>query len=103
MSGSSITSLALYLNLLISFHPVSSSRGATSSEILWMQGGHSWDITDLKTSADGLKLFSASADSTVKLWALPEGRFLRAYIGYTNIIRALAVNSAGTLMACGGR
>jgi WD40 repeat protein len=74
---------------------------ANGAEIVWKQGGHSWDIVDLKQSKDGTKLFSASADVTVREWAMPEGKFVRTYYGHTNIIRALEVRADGSLVASG--
>jgi WD40 repeat protein len=77
------------------------SQAVAAAEILWMHGGHSWDILELKQSRDGKKLFSASADISVREWAMPEGRFVRTYLGHTNIIRAMDVSSDGGLVAAG--
>lgn len=79
-----------------------SSYAGNSGEIIWMHGGHSWDITDVKVSLDNSKLFSAGAEGSIKLWSMPEGRFTRSYIGYTNILRALAVDPPGDRIAAGG-
>lgn len=66
-----------------------------------MEGGHSWDVNELKISKDGSLLVSACADGTVKLWDIASGRMVRSFIGHTNIVREMDLSGDGARIASG--
>jgi WD40 repeat protein len=46
---------------------------AVTAREVWSLRGHNWNVTDADFSSDGLRLVTASADVTVRIWDLGTG------------------------------
>jgi WD40 repeat protein len=79
------------------------AHGQGRPNILWMQGGHTLDITGVAYSLDGQIVVSAGFDRTVKIWRVSDGALIRTLIGHTDSILCVALSPDGTLIASGGR
>jgi len=60
---------------------------------------HGFYVTAIAYSPDGSKLASASADASVKIWDLGNGREIRSYRGSKDPVRALAWSKDGKYIA----
>jgi WD40 repeat protein len=65
--------------------------------------GHRDEVRCLAFSPDGGLIASGSADRTVRLWNLPEGRPLQTLEGHRSAVNCLAISSNGRLLASGGK
>jgi WD40 repeat protein len=68
---------------------------------------HTAPINRIGLSADGMLLASGSADKTVRLWSVPDGRLLRTLrlpldAGNGGKVYAVALSPDGTIVAAGG-
>ncbi|MGH9845573.1 MAG: WD40 repeat domain-containing protein, partial [Blastocatellia bacterium] len=55
-------------------------------------------VSDLAVTPDGKLLISGSADNTVKLWSMPEGRWLATLPAHPDNVKDLAVTPDGSLL-----
>jgi WD40 repeat protein len=64
---------------------------------------HAGQINDLAMTPDGKLLISSSTDNTVKLWSMPEGRWLTTLPAHPDNVSDLAVTPDGGMLitACG--
>jgi WD40 repeat protein len=65
--------------------------------------GHQHEIRCLAITPSGKTLASGSADHTVRLWDLTEGRLLGILEGHSGWVNCLAIDPSGTLLASAGR
>jgi WD40 repeat protein len=77
-----------------------SAMQTASSKVVF---AHKDYVGALAVSRDGKLLVSASGDSTVKLWSLPDGKLLKTLTGHTEGVGALAIAPDGKLFASGSR
>jgi WD40 repeat protein len=70
-----------------------------SGRLLGELPGHTSWISELVFSADGLRLYSASADQTIRIWDVSERRCLATLRGSTDEIWGLALSPDGTTLA----
>jgi WD40 repeat protein len=59
---------------------------------------HAGQINDLAITPDGKSLISGSADNTVKLWSMPEGRWLTTLPAHPDNVSDLAVTPDGGML-----
>jgi WD40 repeat protein len=64
--------------------------------------GHTAPVRALAVTPDGRFLISGSQDTSIRMWALPAGKFYRTLTGHNNIVRCLAVSPDGEILASGG-
>ncbi len=57
--------------------------------------GHSSYINDLLISSDGQKLFSASADNTIKIWDIDTGKEIHTLRGHSSAVNYLVISPDG--------
>ena len=81
--------------------PPGAPTGAVKGEACDKLKGHSSAVHSVAFSPDGKLLISGSIDSTIKLWALPEGRLLTTLSGHANSVYAVAISPDGKLLASG--
>src|SRR5207244_12075440 len=72
----------------------------SGKEILTLRG-HVGQVTSLALSADGNRLFSASADKTIKVWDLRADRQTAAVYDHANPVMCLAVSRDGKRLFLG--
>ncbi|MGB0563097.1 MAG: protein kinase domain-containing protein [Spirulinaceae cyanobacterium] len=58
--------------------------------------GHASFINDLVISPDSRRLISASADKTIRIWALPTGELQQTLEGHTSFVNALLISPDGS-------
>ncbi len=68
---------------------------ASDKPELYVQMGHTKDVTCAVFSPDGKLVLSASQDKTMKLWDVATGRELRTFNGPNNRIAAVAISPDG--------
>ncbi|MCA9092046.1 MAG: protein kinase [Planctomycetaceae bacterium] len=61
--------------------------------------GHDQDVYFVKFTPDDLRLFTAGADRSVKLWDVQTGELLRQYLGHSDEVCSLDISDDGTLLA----
>ena len=64
--------------------------------------GHTDVVKSVAFSADGHRLASGSADTTVRLWNLAAGGKVTILNGHTDAVDVVALNPDGTLLASAG-
>ena len=64
--------------------------------------GHQDQIRGIVIHPDNTILVSSSFDSTLKLWALPEGQPISTLTGHSKRITTVAMSADGTVIASGG-
>jgi WD40 repeat protein len=69
----------------------------------WFEAGHDKFIHSLAFTPDGRRLLSASADGTVKVWKLPEGRPVGQLVGHEAAVVAVAVSAEGQAAITGSK
>jgi eukaryotic-like serine/threonine-protein kinase len=67
-----------------------------------LEGHTSW-ICQLIFSADGRRLYSASADQTIRIWDVQEQRCLTTLRGHSDEVYGLALSPDGTTLASGSK
>jgi WD40 repeat protein len=65
------------------------------------QFGHTRSVSSVALSRDGKGLFTASHDTTAKLWEVATGREVRTFHGHGNYVTSLAVSADGKWLATG--
>src|SRR5207253_1269166 len=88
-----------FVFLLFAFLAV--SEGMAVGESPPTLRGHTGWISSLAFTPDGKLLASASADKTVKLWAIPDGRELATLQGHEDYVSSVAMSPDGKVMATG--
>jgi WD40 repeat protein len=67
-------------------------------KILWVHAGQGLGV-GLRVSADGTRLISGCNNGSVRLWSLPEGKFLRSFSGLHDYGHRIAISSDGKKIA----
>jgi WD40 repeat protein len=67
-----------------------------------LQVGHAEKVTGLGSRADGSRLISASMDSTLRIWSLPEGQLDRVLTGHMVGVTAMALSHDDRWLVSGG-
>jgi WD40 repeat protein len=67
-----------------------------------IQHGHSDQVFGVSFSPDGTKLATCGADKFVKVFAVPSGKFLKAFEGHTHHVLDVAWKADGKLLASAG-
>lgn len=68
-----------------------------TGETIFTMIGHAAGINDVKFSADGLTLISASDDGTLILWDVATGQLIRQYAEHTAPVQQVEFSPAGRL------
>jgi WD40 repeat protein len=72
---------------------------AATGELRRVVRGHLTRITSVAASPDGLLLASGSADGTVRLWSVPEGRAIQVLSTGQGVVLDVAFSADSTLLA----
>ena len=75
---------------------------ATGNLVIEIQHGHSDQVFGVSFSPDGAKLATCGADKFVKVFAVPSGKFLKAFEGHTHHVLDVGWKADGKLLASGG-
>jgi WD40 repeat protein len=78
------------------------SRVIATGEIIQEFSGHENAVLAIALSADGRHALSGSADSTVRLWDVDNGRELFTFEGHTGSVNSVAFSSDGKCAVSGG-
>jgi len=76
-------------------------RASSTRPRLVVQTGHSGSVLSLAFTGNGKTLASASADTTVKLWDVANGRELRTLTGHSGAVESVAISADGKTLASG--
>ncbi len=76
---------------------------AASGKLLGELKGHSSWICNLVFSADGQRLYSASADQTIRIWDVERRQRVATLRGSTDVVYGLALSPDGTTLASGSK
>jgi WD40 repeat protein/tRNA A-37 threonylcarbamoyl transferase component Bud32 len=68
-----------------------------------LEGHTSWITRGLTFSADGRRLYSASADQTIRIWDVAQQRCLAVLRGSSDEVYGLALSPDGTTLASGSK
>jgi WD40 repeat protein len=77
-------------------------RSAKQTPEMVLQVGHADKVTGLASSADGRRLISASMDSTLRIWSLPERALHRVLTGHMVGVTAMALSHNDRWLISGG-
>jgi WD40 repeat protein len=72
---------------------------ATSGQPLGALEGHTSGVCRLTFSRNGLRLYSASGDQTIRIWDVVQQRCLATLRGSTDVMHGLALSPDGTTLA----
>jgi WD40 repeat protein len=86
------------------FHPpiIQLWNGETGELIGTMEGHEAW-VSALKFSADGNRLFSGSADQTIRIWDVSTRESLAVYRGHNDEVWSLDLSSDGSQIVSTGK
>jgi len=76
---------------------------AGSGKPLGSLSGHTAGIFELLFSADGQRLYSASADQTIRVWSVGQQQRLATLRGSRDILEGLALSPNGSTLASAGK
>ena len=76
--------------------------GSKQGPEIFVQMGHSGDISTFTFSPDGKYILSGSDDKTLKLWDVSTGREIRTFKGHQGSIQSLAISPDGKYAVSGG-
>jgi len=77
-------------------------RDAPSGEVLLEMSGHASPIRQVRVSADGAYVLSASDDGSARLWDLRTGELVRFFPGHDGrAVTSIAISMDGTAVALG--
>ncbi|CUU07126.1 delta-60 repeat domain-containing protein [Candidatus Kryptobacter tengchongensis] len=68
---------------------------------IFVQLGHTDDVTSVAISSDGKYIVSGSQDKTIKLWDISTGREIRTFKGHTDWITSVAISPDGKYVISG--
>lgn len=107
LMGGGAIALRQYINAPASSPPVVATQ--LKVQLQRILPAHSASINDLRLFADGLRMVSASADKTIRLWDLTSGKQLQAWENQTSFVNTIllspdetqlySANADGTLQA----
>jgi WD40 repeat protein len=72
------------------------------NQLTHIKGGHSDTVYGVCFSPDGKKLASCGADKFIKVFELPEGKFVKSFEGHTHQVLDVGWYSDGKLLASAG-
>lgn len=76
---------------ILSISPVSASEKPE----IFVQLGHSGNVSSVAFSPDGKYILSGSDDKTLKLWDIETGKEIRTFAGHANSITSVAFSPDG--------
>lgn len=68
---------------------LTSSLHAAAPNPIWIEGGHTKRVVELKVDSLSSNLVSACADGSIKVWSLSTGKLLKTLYGNSNAIRLM--------------
>jgi WD40 repeat protein len=77
-------------------------RPPTFTKLLRRLQGHRGPVTAVAVARDGLRVMSAGADHSIRLWSMTTGAELKKLEGHTNWVRSVAFSFDGRLAFSGG-
>jgi hypothetical protein len=70
-------------------------------DIVWIHAGHGSHVNRVAFSPNGTLLATGSDDTTIKLWRVSDGAFVRTLAGHTSSVNSIAFSPDGTLLVLG--
>lgn len=70
--------------------------------LLDVKNGHSDTVYGICFAPDNKKLATASADKFIKVWSIPDGKFIKSFEGHTHHVLDVGWTSDGKLLASAG-
>ena len=70
-------------------------------DIVWIHAGHGSHVNSVAFSPNGTLLAIGSDDTTIKLWRVSDGAFVRTLAGHTSSVNSIAFSPDGTLLVSG--
>jgi len=81
---------------IVIFNAITGSQTAVFS-------GHTYYITSLIFSSDGISLVSGSYDNTVKLWDVQTGGVVKTFSGHTHSVQSVSISADCTMIVSGSK
>ncbi|MGD9229948.1 MAG: caspase family protein [Desulfobacterales bacterium] len=89
--------------MLIFVFFVSSNSAVADTSQVFVQLGHSKDVTSVAFSPDGTMVVSGSQDNTVKVWDVTSGREIVTLKGHKNMVWSVDFSPDGNFVISGSR
>jgi hypothetical protein len=70
-------------------------------DVVWIHAGHGSHVNSVAFSPNGTLLAIGSDDTTIKLWRVSDGAFVRTLAGHTSSVNSIAFSPDGTLLVSG--
>jgi hypothetical protein len=70
-------------------------------DIVWIHAGHGSHVNSVAFSPNGTLLATGSDGTTIKLWRVSDGAFVRTLAGHTSSVNSIAFSPDGTLLVSG--
>ena len=86
-----LRSLAVWLGIVAILSINSAAAFASEKPEIFVQMGHTHNVTSVAFSPDGKYALSGSIDKTIKLWDVATGREIRTFSGSTARVTSIAV------------